>query len=144
MHSLGAYSDAEPILADREVFTGPLVSVGYSRCAGDHPAFGKRGRVSGHRFVFPRYGVWIQSRSIRYVSDPSVVEYYNDGDEFVRRPLDRRGDRTHWYRVAESVVRDIVRPTTRRPPTPRRCFDSPTAQPTRGCTRFSAPCFIGS
>ena len=109
MHSLGAYSDDETVLPDREVFKGPLVSVGYSRCAGDHPAFTKVGRVSGHRFVFPKYGVWIHSRSIRYVSDPSVVEYYNDGDEFIRRPLDRRGDRTHWYQVAEPVVRDIVR-----------------------------------
>jgi AraC-like DNA-binding protein len=101
--------DDEPILADREVFTGALVSVGYSRCAADHPAFAQRGRVSGHRFVFPKYGVWIQSRSIRYVSDPCVVEYYNDGDEFVRRPLDHRGDRTHWYQVAEPLVRDVVR-----------------------------------
>jgi AraC family transcriptional regulator len=96
--------------AERELFASAVVSVGCVRSAIDHPGFTGRASVPGHRFVFPRYGVWIQpGRSARYVSDATIVEYYNDGDEFSRRPLDPRGDSTEWYGVAEPILRDVVR-----------------------------------
>jgi AraC-like DNA-binding protein len=113
-----------------ELFASEVVSVGYVRCAVDHPAFTRRALVSGHRLVFPRYGVWIQvGRTARYVSDASVVEYYNDGDQFSRVPLDPRGDRTEWYGVAEPILRDIVRrydPAAADGPQPFRRTHGPT------------------
>ena len=93
-----------------EVFTNSIVTIGYVRCAADHPCFKNPARVVGYRFVFPRHTVWIHATgSRRYVSDPSIVEYYNDGDEFTRAPIDPRGDHTAWYRLAEADVRDMVR-----------------------------------
>ncbi|HET9371769.1 MAG TPA: helix-turn-helix transcriptional regulator [Vicinamibacterales bacterium] len=91
------------------VFTGSVVSAGVVRCHPSAPAFAAAEVVDGYRFVFPRLAVWIKtSRARRYVSNPSVVEYYNDGDEYSREPLDPRGDSTEWFAVSEPVVRDIV------------------------------------
>jgi AraC-like DNA-binding protein len=93
-----------------ELLATSCVVVGFDRCSTDHPAFGEQAPVSGYRFVFPRQSVWIKpARSRRYVSDPSIVEYYNAGDEFLRQPLDPRGDRTDWYQVREADARDVVR-----------------------------------
>jgi AraC-like DNA-binding protein len=100
---------------EHDVFAGAAVTIGYVRCAVEDPAFHAPGRVRGHRLVFPCQSVWIRiGRSRRFLSDPGVVEYYNDGDEFSRQALDPRGDRTHWYEIAEADVRDCLRQYDRR------------------------------
>src|SRR5688500_14245289 len=89
---------APSLVADREVFVGTRMTNGSVECGADDPEFRPPAQVRGYRVVFPCQSVWIlPRRSPRYVSDPTVVEYYNDGDEFAREPLDPRGDRTHWY-----------------------------------------------
>ena len=85
------------------------MSAGVVRCHPSEPAFKVADVVRGHRIVFPRLAVWIKPvRSRRYVSNPTVVEYYNDGDEYSREALDPRGDSTEWFAVSEPVVREIV------------------------------------
>ncbi len=121
---------APPTNTDREIFVNSLVTVGYVHCAADHPSFSTPSYVRGHRFVFPCQSVWIQSgRSRRYVSDPSVVEYHNDGEEFSRQALDPRGDRTHWYQIGDADLRDVVRrydPVVAERPSPFRFTHGPT------------------
>jgi AraC-like DNA-binding protein len=115
---------------EREVFANQLVTVGYVRCATDHPAFSVRGCVAGYRFVFPRRSVWIQAAgSRRFISSPGVVEFYNDGDEFTRAAIDPLGDRTEWYQVSEAVLRDAIRrydPTAADRPRPLRFAYGPS------------------
>lgn len=120
--------EAAPI--ERAVFRTPVVAVGDVRCAADHPSFASASRVAGYRFVFPRHSVWIETaRDRRYVSDASVVEYYNDGEEFGRHAIDPRGDRTDWYEVDEAALRDVVRrydPSAADAPCPFRFTHGPT------------------
>ena len=97
-------------MTEQQVFATTVVAAGYVRCAADHPSFASPGRVFGYRFVFPRRSVWIHpARSRRYVSDPSIVEFYNHGDEFSRTVIDPLGDDTEWYQVGEADLRDIIR-----------------------------------
>jgi AraC-like DNA-binding protein len=94
---------------EADVYSGSMVSAGVVRCHPSHPAFEAPEVVRGYRMVFPRLAVWIKTaRSRRYASSPSVVEYYNDGDEYSREPLDPRGDSTEWFAVSEAMVREIV------------------------------------
>ncbi|HET9368731.1 MAG TPA: helix-turn-helix transcriptional regulator [Vicinamibacterales bacterium] len=95
---------------ERELFATDMIAVGYDRCRVDDPLFTAPTAVGGFRVVFPCQSVWIRTcRSRPYVSDPSIVEFYNDGDEFCRRPLDPRGDSTYWYRINEADLRELLR-----------------------------------
>ena len=107
----GAKWDAGRLMrTERDIFRSPVVTVGRVRCAAGHPEFALPGRVVGYRFVFPRTSVWIQAaRARRFVSDPSVVEFYNHGDEFVRTAIDPAGDHTDWYQLNEADLRELVR-----------------------------------
>jgi AraC-like DNA-binding protein len=98
-----------PAPADDGILAGSTVSAGAVRCHPTDPLFGATDVVRGYRIVFPRLAVWIKpARSRRYISNPTIVEYYNDGDEYSREPLDPRGDSTEWFEVSEPVVREIV------------------------------------
>jgi AraC-like DNA-binding protein len=112
------------------VFANSLVAVGYVRCAANHPSFAARAQVAGYRFVFPRRSVLIQATSSRrFVSDASVVEFYNDGDEFTRAVIDPLGDETEWYQVGDADLRDVVReydPAAADSPRPFRFAHGPT------------------
>ncbi len=119
-----------PKQTEQEVFANSVVTVGCVRCAANHPSFATPGRVIGYRLVFPRRSVWIHAaRSRRFVSDPSVVEFYNDGDEFCRAAIDPLGDHTEWYQVREADLRDMIRgyePAAADRPRPLRFACGPT------------------
>jgi AraC-like DNA-binding protein len=102
-------ANVEPTSIEIDVFSGPVVSAGVVRCHPSDRAFQAAEVVRGYRIVFPRLAVWIKTaRSRAYASNPNVVEYYNDGDEYSRMCLDPRGDSTEWYGISEAVVREIV------------------------------------
>ena len=128
-HDLSA-SGAGSHQRERSVFANSLVAVGYVRCAADHPSFAIRAQVAGYRFVFPRRSVLIHATgSRRFVSDASVVEFYNDGDEFTRAVIDPLGDETEWYQVGDADLRDVVRehdPAAADSPRPFRFAHGPT------------------
>jgi AraC-like DNA-binding protein len=104
-----ALDDGRPH-TEHKVFANSVVTVGYVRCTANHPSFATRGHVFGYRFVFPRRNVWIHATGSRpFVSDPSIVEFYNDGDQFTRAVIDPLGDQTEWYQVGEADFRDLIR-----------------------------------
>jgi AraC-like DNA-binding protein len=115
---------------EREILAAGSIAIGDVRCRAGDRTFGRIGRVPAYRVVFPRQSVWIKTgRSRRYISDPTVVEYYNAGDEFAREPLDPRGDHTHWFEIGEAEVRDVLRqydPPAAEAPLPFRFTHAPT------------------
>lgn len=101
--------DAAPSASQSLLFRGALVAVGRDRCAPDSPDFARPESVSGYRFVFPRRAVRIQTGGARpFVSDPGVVEYYNDGQPYARRLVDPKGDDTDWYAIHPDLLREAV------------------------------------
>jgi AraC-like DNA-binding protein len=85
-----------------------LAAIGSFRCPPDHPRFGG-GAVRGQLVVFPRTPVVIERESRSPVfADPNTVVFYNAGEEYGRRGIDRRGDHCDWFTVDTHAVIDLV------------------------------------
>jgi AraC-like DNA-binding protein len=94
----------------RVLFESPLVQVGAFRCPTGHPRFHDSGPTKRYCFVFPRTSVWIQHEGGRpFVADATIVPLYNAGHPYHRREISRDGDRTDWYGVAPSLLREMLR-----------------------------------
>ena len=97
-------SDPDRILLD----TG-VVSAGEFRCPVDHPRFEDTGPTRQYCFVFPRNACWIEQEGSRpFVADSTIVPLYNQGHPYRRGVISADGDRTDWFGVAPSVLRDMV------------------------------------
>jgi AraC family transcriptional regulator len=94
----------------RVVYETDLVRVGMFRCEPNHPFFENSGTVEHDCFVFPRTAVVIEHDHDRpFVANPNVVTFYNQGDEYQRRPIAPDGDRSDWFAVRHDIVLDILR-----------------------------------
>lgn len=100
-----------PISANpsRILFDSRLVQVGEFRCPTRHPRFADSGPTRVHCFVFPRTAVWIQHDGREpFVADSTVVPLYNPGLPYRRRQISRAGDRTDWFGVTPTALRDLL------------------------------------
>jgi AraC family transcriptional regulator len=94
---------------DRTIFDSGVVSAGEFRCPVGHPRFEDTGPTQQYCFVFPRNAVWIeQEGSAPFVADSTVVPLYNQGHPYRRGPISADGDRTDWFGVAPTVLRDMA------------------------------------
>jgi AraC-like DNA-binding protein len=85
------------------------VRVGQFRCAPSAANFRSAGAITGHTFVFPRRGVWIQHEgAAAFVADPTRITLYNPGQPYERRALDPDGDQSDWIALSDDIVRDVV------------------------------------
>jgi AraC-like DNA-binding protein len=104
--SIEAAHAAEP---SRILFQSSLVQVGQFRCPTGHPRFADSGPTKTYCFVFPRTAVWIQHEDgPAFVADSTVVPLYNPGQPYRRGRISRDGDRTDWFGVNASVLRDAL------------------------------------
>jgi AraC family transcriptional regulator len=92
---------------ERILFTSPIVCLGEFRCGMADPDFAG-GVCSGHTMVFPREALWIQhAGGPRFVADPTLITFYNKGQEYARFPISRT-DRCDWFAFADDVLRDVA------------------------------------
>ena len=104
----GILSHVLPV--ERIVAESPVVCAGIFRCHPDHPLFPGGQPCSSFCIVFPRDAAWIQHEGARrFVADPSVATFYNQGQVYRRWSIGRRPDRCDWLAFPESIVRDAVR-----------------------------------
>jgi AraC-like DNA-binding protein len=97
------------------------VRVGVFRCPPEHPNFEREGEIVGYDFVFPRAAVWIHPAGARpFVADPATVTLYNFGQEYRRRPLGPRGDRSDWFSVDQEMAVEAANEFERVPPSAAR------------------------
>jgi AraC family transcriptional regulator len=95
---------------DVPLFASSTVTVGRWRCPVDHPCFTDSGPAGGHLVCFPRTAVWIQhDGGRRFLADPNLVTFYNDGQRYLRRAFHPAGDHTDWFAVAPGAVADAMR-----------------------------------
>jgi AraC-like DNA-binding protein len=87
------------------LFETPNVAVGSFRCPPDDERFTDTGPSSTNCFVFPRRSVWIKpdGRS-RFLSDPTIVTLYNQGQRYTRQAFSRAGDHCYWFAVATEAA----------------------------------------
>ena len=94
---------------DRTVFSSPLVSIGVFRCPTTHPKFTDSGPINDYCFVFPRTSLWIQHEGeAAFVADPTVVTMYNPEQRYRRQSLSAEGDRSDWFAVTPSLLREVL------------------------------------
>lgn len=102
------------------LFRSDVMAVGKFRCPASHPLYRDSGPCSHHTFVFPRTMTFIRhSGGASFLGDPSAVAFYNQFQEYTRRPVSAV-DASDWYTVADDVLLDLVsehdpKATPRRP-----------------------------
>lgn len=94
---------------DRLLYEDDLVAVGTFRLRVNHPRFEDSGPIRRPVFVFPRTSCVIEHEDRPpFVTDPTMVTYYNEGQAYLRRPDDPRGDLCEWFSVRHDVLRDVL------------------------------------
>lgn len=59
--------------------------------------------------MFPRTAVWIQHEGgAPFVADSNIVPLYNAGQPYSRREISADGDRTDWFGVTPSILRELL------------------------------------
>lgn len=99
----------QPSAIDEALFSSALVKVGRFRCGVHDRLFRDTDSTREHCFVFPRTAVWIQHEGEKpFVADSNTIPLYNPGEPYRRRPISPDGDRTDWFSVEPSVLREVM------------------------------------
>ena len=94
---------------ERLLFETANVAVGSFRCTPDDDHFSDTGPSSTTCFVFPRTSVWIKPDGCsRFLSDPTIVTLYNQGQRYTRQAFSRAGDACFWFAVSTSAAEDAA------------------------------------
>ena len=97
---------------DHVLYADSSVIIGLFECPVDHPLFKDSGPASGDLVVFPRSPVEIVQAGRRAViADHSVMTLYNEGQEYKRKPLAAKGDRSLFLKFPRDVVVEALRET---------------------------------
>jgi methylphosphotriester-DNA--protein-cysteine methyltransferase len=95
---------------DSVVFRSDTAAICTFRCTREDPMFEDSGPIGNAILVFPRTITGIrQEGGETYVGNPNRVGFYNAGQEYVRWPVSKRGDRSDWYWIRTDVLEEIVR-----------------------------------
>jgi AraC family transcriptional regulator len=91
------------------IFIGDHVKIGRWRLPASHPNFRDSGPTRHYLVVFPRTSTWIQhAGGDPFPSDANNVTYYNQHQEYTRRPISPQGDWCEYYAIAPELLRQIV------------------------------------
>jgi AraC family transcriptional regulator len=90
-------------------FQSALVRIGSFRCPVSHPHFRDAGTITTQVFAFPRSVVWIEHEGQEpFVGDFTRASLYNPGQIYTRRAISTAGDRSDWFGVSPSLLREIL------------------------------------
>ncbi|WP_394847678.1 helix-turn-helix transcriptional regulator [Pendulispora brunnea] len=106
------YAVVEDRVGPAEVmFHRGALRVGQFRCSRRNPWFTDSGPTSGWLITFPRLPVLVaHAGEGSIVADPSIVKFFNRGQEFRREALCDAGDRCEWFSFDVATVAAAVRP----------------------------------
>ena len=91
------------------LFSSNIVSIGHFVLPRDHPSFYQAGYIGAPIFVFPKNGIWIQHEyQDAYVSDTSLVNFYNADQVYWRNDIHPDGDNCHWFSIQPSILCEIL------------------------------------
>ena len=109
--AMRAVRDDERLARDPDSlrFESSLVRIGSFRCPVDHPHFRDAGTITAQVFAFPRSVVWIEHEGQEpFVGDFTRASLYNPGQIYTRRPISADGDRSDWFGVSPTLLREIL------------------------------------
>jgi AraC-like DNA-binding protein len=95
---------------ERVIFETPAIKVGVLRCPEHHPNFKDPRPTENYVLVFPRSCVSVRrSDDIQFVTDPSMVAFWNRNQEYSRKALSPDGANADWFALRHDIVLDAVR-----------------------------------
>jgi AraC family transcriptional regulator len=96
---------------DRIVLDSGSARLGLWRCPAGHPRFEDTGPIEGYLLVFPGTRVSITHAGKAPIrADPTLVLFYNRGQEYRRGRISPEGDFCQWIAVPPEWVVEAVRP----------------------------------
>src|SRR5437773_9502193 len=98
------------MIVERVVFQTPIVKIGVLRCPPDDSTFKEPGPTHNLALVFPRSCVSVKrSDGVKFVSDPTMVAFWNRDQLYWREALSAEGARSDWFAIDHETVFDVVR-----------------------------------
>lgn len=95
---------------DRILFRSSVVKIASFRADLRHPQFRGSGPIRDAIFVFPRTSVLLERAGSRpFATSPNIVVFYNQGQEYRRRPIDPAGAVSVYFAPRPDVLLDAVR-----------------------------------
>ncbi len=92
---------------ERLVYESDVAAIGTFRCPRNHRRFAG-GSTKVGLAVFPRTAVVIEREWAEPVlADPNTTVFYNPGESYRRRGVDRRGDHCDYFALATALVEEI-------------------------------------
>ncbi len=95
---------------EKSLFKSDLVEVGEFTISPQDAMFSEQGCVDAPIIVFPKTCIWIQHEgSEPFVSDPTLVNFYNQGQVYQRFAISQVGDICHWFRIDDQLMVELSR-----------------------------------
>jgi AraC-like DNA-binding protein len=86
-----------------------LIKIGQFTLSIDDPSFNQLGYVKNSLLVFPKNNIWIKHRGKEaFVADSSLINLYNENQEYLRFPIDKRGDNCYWIEISPEFKKQIA------------------------------------
>ena len=87
------------------LYRGDLVAIGAWRCPTRHVLFADSGPIRDHCITFPLSATVIEPAGADpYLADPTVVELYNAGQEYRRRPVSPQGAECDYFAFSDEIL----------------------------------------
>ncbi len=91
------------------MYQSESVEVGLFVLSPSESRFVEMGFVKDPIIVFPKNSIWIQhAGSQPFVADTTVVNFYNQGQNYHRFAINPNGDYCHWFRIADDLLAEVV------------------------------------
>lgn len=99
---------------DTVLFQSSLIKVGNFAINFGHPAFHRNGLIKNPLIVFPKNTILIQHKNKDpFVADRSLINLYNQQQEYQRFSINGQGDNCHWVELTNELIEQIR--TSKRP-----------------------------
>ncbi len=96
-------------MKDSILYRTDLIEIATFTVNPQEPEFIETGFASAPIIVFPKNSIWIQhAGSDPFVADPTLVNFYNQGQAYKRFAIHQSGDFCHWFRVSDDLLSEVV------------------------------------
>ncbi|MEZ5496326.1 MAG: hypothetical protein R3F25_05790 [Gammaproteobacteria bacterium] len=97
---------------EKTLFENQFVKIGNFKLSPSHPCFTKKGFVERPLIVFPGNSIWIQHKNKKaFVTDSSIINLYNQDQEYHRFAIDENGDDCIWVEAKEPLWSELSKST---------------------------------
>lgn len=95
---------------EKSLFKSELAELGEYKVGPSDAAFNQAGCLIAPTMVFPKTSIWIEHDGAEpFVSDPTLINFYNLHQVYRRNLISERGDYCHWFRLDDELLSEITR-----------------------------------